>query len=77
MGAVLPVDWIANDAMNAETKMEASALLPDAAIHAYLKLIELNLASWQPEVAEWLHSEDAKTQLRELLANVPCSPTVH
>jgi hypothetical protein len=51
--------------------------LPDVAIHAYLKLIELNLAAWKPQVAEWLHSEDAELPLRELLAHVPCSPTVH
>lgn len=51
--------------------------LPDSAIRAYLKLIELNMASWQPEVAEWLHSEDAEPSLKELLAIVPCSPTVH
>ena len=51
--------------------------LPDNAIRAYLKLIELNMASWQPRVAEWLHSEDAEPSLKELLAIVPCSPTIH
>ena len=51
--------------------------LPDEAIHAYLELIELNMRSWRPEVAAWLHSEDAKLALRELLAAVPCSPTLH
>jgi hypothetical protein len=51
--------------------------LPDAAIYAYLRLIEINMASWQPEIAEWLHSEDAEPSLRELLAVVPCSPTRH
>jgi len=51
--------------------------LPDGAIHAYLKLIELNMTSWQPQVAEWLHSEDAEPSLKELLAIVPCSPTIH
>jgi hypothetical protein len=51
--------------------------LPEAAIHAYLRLIELNLGSWKPQVAEWLHSEEAEAPLKELLAMVPCSPTVH
>jgi hypothetical protein len=51
--------------------------LPEAAIHAYLRLIELNFGSWKPQVAEWLHSEEAEAPLRELLAMVPCSPTLH
>jgi hypothetical protein len=52
-------------------------LLPDFAIKAYLELIELNMESWRPEVAAWLHSADAEMPLRNLLAAVPCSPTVH
>jgi hypothetical protein len=51
--------------------------LPDASIQAYLRLMALNLGSWKPQVAEWLHSEDAELELKELLAFVPCSPTVH
>lgn len=51
--------------------------LPDAAINAYLRLMEINLASWQPQVAEWLHSDDAGPSLKQLLALVPCSPTLH
>lgn len=51
--------------------------LPDEAIHAYLKLIELNMASWKPDVAAWLHSAEAELPLRQLLANVPCSATIH
>jgi hypothetical protein len=51
--------------------------LPDAAIHAYLRLMELNMASWKPQVAEWLHSEDAEPSLKQLLVMVPCSPTLH
>lgn len=51
--------------------------LPDFAIRAYLDLVELNLGSWRPEVAEWLHSRDAEISLRQLLAAVPCSPTIH
>ena len=51
--------------------------LPEASIQAYLQLIALNLGSWKPQVAEWLHSEDAAPELKELLAMVPCSPTVH
>jgi hypothetical protein len=52
-------------------------MLPDFAIHAYLRLMALNMAAWRPQVAEWLHSEDAEPQLKELLAVVPCSPTIH
>jgi hypothetical protein len=52
-------------------------LLPDFAIKAYLELVELNMGSWRPEVAKWLHSEDAEAPLRNLLAAVPCSPTIH
>ena len=51
--------------------------LPDAAIQAYLRLMELNLASWRPHIAEWLHSEEAEAPLKELLTLVPCSPTLH
>jgi hypothetical protein len=51
--------------------------LPDAAINAYLRLMELNMASWKPQVAAWLHSEDAEPSLKQLLALVPCSPTLH
>ena len=54
-----------------------AAYLPDEAVHAYLKLIELNMTSWKPQVAEWLHSEGAEPSLKQLLAIVPCSPTVH
>ena len=51
--------------------------LDDAAINAYLELIALNMKVWRPEVAAWLHSKDAEAPLRELLAIVPCSPTIH
>lgn len=51
--------------------------LNDAAIHAYLELIELNMRAWRPEVAEWLHSEASADALGKLLAIVPCSPSVH
>ena len=51
--------------------------LPDAAIQAYLRLMELNLASWRPQIAQWLHSEEAEAPLKELLSLVPCSPTLH
>jgi hypothetical protein len=49
----------------------------DAAIVAYQRLIELNFGLWKPEVADWLHSEDAKPVLKELLVYVPCSNTIH
>jgi hypothetical protein len=51
--------------------------LPAVALHAYFKLIELNLAAWKPQVAEWLHSKDSELALKELLEHVPCSATVH
>jgi hypothetical protein len=56
--------------------MEAN-YLSEAAIHAYLELIELNMRAWRPEVAEWLHSEASAEALGKLLAIVPCSPSVH
>jgi hypothetical protein len=56
--------------------METHAL-HQSAIHAYLELMALNLGSWRPEVAAWLHSADAESALRALLVAVPCSPTVH
>ena len=54
-----------------------TANLPDPRILAYMRLMELNLASWKPQVADWLHSEEAEPSLKELLAIVPCSPTIH
>ncbi len=56
--------------------MEASEL-PQAVINAHFQLIALNLGSWKHDVDEWLHSEEAESSLQALLANVPCSPTVH
>ena len=51
--------------------------LPQAVINAHFRLIALNMGSWKPEIDEWLHSEEAESDLQELLANVPCSPTIH
>jgi hypothetical protein len=51
--------------------------LPPVALHAYFRLMELNLAAWQPQVAKWLHSSAAEEPLRELLEHVPCSTTIH
>jgi len=48
-----------------------------AAIHAYLELIALNMRAWQPEVSAWIHSDEGSVALGELLAIVPCSPTIH
>jgi hypothetical protein len=63
---------------NAMDTMDAEAIeLPEAVIQAYLRLVELNLGSWKPQVAAWLHSEEAEPSLKELLIMVPCSPTVH
>jgi len=50
---------------------------PAAVVQAYLQLIQLNLSSWRPQVAEWLHSKEAEPSLRMLLLAVPCSPTIH
>lgn len=51
--------------------------LPTEAIQAYLRLMELNMSGWQPQVAAWLHSDEATLPLQQLLAMVPCSPTLH
>jgi hypothetical protein len=56
--------------------MEAQ-YLNDAAIHAYLELVKLNMRSWQPRISAWLHSDDSAEALSQLLAIVPCSPTIH
>ena len=56
--------------------MESTGL-PAVAVHAYFKLIELNMTSWRPQVAEWLHSAAAEEPLRELLTHVPCPATIH
>ena len=50
---------------------------PAESIQAYLKLIELNMSGWKPQVAAWLHSDAAQMPLQQLLAVVPCSPTLH
>jgi hypothetical protein len=51
--------------------------VPEPVIKAYLRLIELNLGSWRPQVTEWLHSAEAEASLKELLELVPCSSTLH
>lgn len=51
--------------------------VPEPVIKAYLRLIELNLGSWRPQVTEWLHSPEAEAPLKELLEFVPCSSTLH
>ena len=51
--------------------------LPAVVVHAYFRLIELNLSAWRPQVAQWLHSSAAEQPLRELLQHVPCSATIH
>lgn len=51
--------------------------LDDAAIQAYLQLVALNMRSWKPDVAAWLHSDAGTIALGQLLIAVPCSPTVH
>lgn len=49
----------------------------DVALQAYRQLVQLNLDSWKPEVAEWLHSAEAEPVLKDLLIAVPCPPTFH
>ena len=49
----------------------------EAAVQAYRELLQLNWDSWKPEVAEWLHSEDAEPVLKELLAAVPSPAVLH
>ena len=53
------------------------AYLTAAAIHAYRQLIAINQKSGEPEMQEWLESEVAESLLTELLANIPCSQTIH
>jgi hypothetical protein len=52
-------------------------MIPAASIEAWQQLMTLNLEGHKPEVADWLHSEEAEPVLQQLLANVPCSITVH
>lgn len=54
-----------------------TAYVPEAVIQAYQTLMQLNMQSWKPEVNDWLHSEDAAPVLKDLLASVPCSGTLH
>jgi hypothetical protein len=60
-----------------ETREMETVEMPAVVVHAYFRLIELNLSSWQPQVAEWLHSDEAEEPLKTLLAHVPCSATIH
>jgi hypothetical protein len=46
--------------------------VPEAAIQAYHRLVQLNLELHKPEVEKWLHSEEAEPALKEMLVNVPC-----
>ena len=51
--------------------------VPIAIINAHIRLIALNFQSWKPDVEKWLHSVEAEESLQQLLAHVPCSPTLH
>jgi hypothetical protein len=53
------------------------AVVSAEALLAYQRLLQLNWESWRPEVAEWLHSEEARPVLKGLLAAVPCPVTLH
>ena len=50
---------------------------PPASVYAWQQLQDLNLQLNKPDVADWLHSEEASPVLATLLANVPCSVTEH
>ena len=58
-------------------KQILTTLGTEAALLAYQQLMQLNLESWRPEVAEWLHSEAAEPVLKDLLLAVPCARTIH
>jgi hypothetical protein len=58
-----------------ETDMEE--YIPAVSVEAYRQLLQLNIKSYKPEVADWLHSEEAETVLIRMLAAVPCSSTLH
>ncbi|MEE4185997.1 MAG: hypothetical protein V2J12_09545 [Gammaproteobacteria bacterium] len=51
--------------------------IPAVSLEAWRQLVALNLQRYQPEVTDWLHSDEAQPVLQQLLANVPCSMTVH
>ena len=51
--------------------------IPAAVIQANEDLLRLNLELHHPEVAEWLHSEEAVTPLKEMLLNVPGHGSIH
>ena len=51
--------------------------VPEAVLMAWQRLIQLNVESWKPEVAAWLHSAESEPEVKEFLALVPCSTTVH
>jgi hypothetical protein len=51
--------------------------VPEAAILAYQRLVQLNLELHKPEVTDWLHSEDAEPALKKMLENVPSLGHVH
>ena len=51
--------------------------IPAASVEAYRQLMALNLQSWKPEVADWLHSEEAEVVLAQILLYVPCPKTLH
>jgi hypothetical protein len=50
---------------------------PIEVIQAWQQLVMLNLESYKPQVTDWLHSEDAKPVLKQLLVNVPCAGRIH
>ena len=58
-------------------RVDMEAYLTAAAMHAYRQLVAINQKSGEPEMQEWLVSATAEQLLTELLANVPCSQTIH
>ena len=52
-------------------------MIPAASVEAYRQLLALNFESHKPEVADWLHSEEAGPVLAQILLHVPCAATMH
>ena len=61
--------------------MDTTIELSQASIDAYLRLVALNLGSWQPKISAWLHSQEAEAGAQgpardgALLADPPLTRT--
>jgi hypothetical protein len=63
--------------MNERKEADMENYIPAASVEAYRQLVALNLQLNKPEVADWLHSDEAEPVLQQLLLNVPCAGTLH